>query len=211
MAWWFQRSKKVGPFRINLSKNGIGVSVGVRGARVGVDSRGRVYRHLSLPGTGLRSREYLSTQKRASGGEGFRPPRASASQHGGTGRAGPPMGRGASAPPPVRPRIPVYIVGWAMAATLALALGSLSALATVLVGCGVHYLVRSTRSGTSREEQAVDELQNSLVDLRVTTEKLAAKVKEELKNEPRPKPDREKKLRELFKSLDELDEEIDSF
>ena len=35
----FRKSKKVGPFRLNFSNAGVGVSVGVKGARVGVNSR----------------------------------------------------------------------------------------------------------------------------------------------------------------------------
>ena len=32
---FFRKSKKVGPVRFNLSKNGLGASFGVKGARVG--------------------------------------------------------------------------------------------------------------------------------------------------------------------------------
>jgi len=39
MPWSFRKSTKVGPFRLNFSKAGVGVSVGVKGARVGVNSR----------------------------------------------------------------------------------------------------------------------------------------------------------------------------
>jgi len=40
MAWFFKRSVKFGPFRLNLSKSGIGVSAGIRGARVSTGPRG---------------------------------------------------------------------------------------------------------------------------------------------------------------------------
>ncbi len=40
MGFYLRRSKKVGPFRLNLSKSGIGISAGVRGARLGVGPRG---------------------------------------------------------------------------------------------------------------------------------------------------------------------------
>ena len=36
----FRKSKKVGPFRLNFSNAGVGVSVGVKGARVGVNAKG---------------------------------------------------------------------------------------------------------------------------------------------------------------------------
>ena len=43
---------------INLSKSGVGLSVGGRGAHLGIDSRGRGYSSVGLPGTGLSWREY---------------------------------------------------------------------------------------------------------------------------------------------------------
>lgn len=62
MAWNFRKSVKVGPFRLNLSKRGVGWSVGVPGFRTGVDSRGRKYDHVSIPGTGIYSRTYHGNQ-----------------------------------------------------------------------------------------------------------------------------------------------------
>jgi hypothetical protein len=59
MGLRFQRRIKVFPgVRINLSKSGGGVSVGGRGAHFGIDSRGRRYTSVGLPGTGLSWREY---------------------------------------------------------------------------------------------------------------------------------------------------------
>lgn len=40
MSLNFRKSIKAGPFRINLSKSGIGVSAGVKGLRVGKGPRG---------------------------------------------------------------------------------------------------------------------------------------------------------------------------
>ena len=40
MGWYVRRSAKLGPFRINFSKSGIGYSFGVRGARIGTGPRG---------------------------------------------------------------------------------------------------------------------------------------------------------------------------
>jgi hypothetical protein len=34
---------KLGPLRLNFSKSGIGVSTGIRGARVGINARGQRY------------------------------------------------------------------------------------------------------------------------------------------------------------------------
>jgi hypothetical protein len=41
MAWSFRRSLRLGPFRLNLSKSGLGASVGVKGARVVWTGRAR--------------------------------------------------------------------------------------------------------------------------------------------------------------------------
>jgi hypothetical protein len=53
MGFYFRKSASLGPFRINLSKSGLGYSVGGRGFRTGVSARGRSYTRMSLPGTGL--------------------------------------------------------------------------------------------------------------------------------------------------------------
>ncbi len=54
MAFRFQRRIQLFPgLRLNISKRGIGASAGVTGARVGIDSRGRRYSSVGIPGTGL--------------------------------------------------------------------------------------------------------------------------------------------------------------
>ena len=53
MGFFFRKSIGRGPFRINLSKRGIGFSVGVRGLRIGRSSTGRTYTRASIPGTGV--------------------------------------------------------------------------------------------------------------------------------------------------------------
>ena len=68
MAWRFRKSLKLGPLRFNLSKSGIGTSIGVRGFRVGTDAKGRSYTAASIPGTGLYNRTY-SSQGKAAGGD----------------------------------------------------------------------------------------------------------------------------------------------
>lgn len=62
MGWGFRRSINFGPLKVNLSKSGVGYSVGTRGFRVGKDSRGRKYRSASIPGTGIYSRDYLPSE-----------------------------------------------------------------------------------------------------------------------------------------------------
>jgi hypothetical protein len=43
MGSFLRKSFRVGPLRLNLSKRGIGASVGVKGARLGVDASGKPY------------------------------------------------------------------------------------------------------------------------------------------------------------------------
>ena len=59
MSWRYQKPIRVLPgVHLNLSKSGVGVSIGDRGAHVGWTARGRRYVSLGVPGTGLRWREY---------------------------------------------------------------------------------------------------------------------------------------------------------
>jgi Protein of unknown function (DUF4236) len=59
MGFRFQRRIKVLPgVHINLSKSGVGLSVGGRGAHIGIDSHGRRYTSVGLPGTGISWRGY---------------------------------------------------------------------------------------------------------------------------------------------------------
>lgn len=53
MGFYFRKSINLGPFRINLSKEGIGYSVGAAGFRSGTSATGRKYSTFSLPGTGV--------------------------------------------------------------------------------------------------------------------------------------------------------------
>jgi len=69
MALRFQRRIRIAPgVSLNLSKRGIGASVGPRGAKISVGRRG-VYGNVGLPGTGLSYREKLNKRgTRGSGG-----------------------------------------------------------------------------------------------------------------------------------------------
>ena len=49
MGWYFRKSLNFGPVRLNLSRAGLGASVGVRGARIGTGPRGS-YVHLGTGG-----------------------------------------------------------------------------------------------------------------------------------------------------------------
>lgn len=53
MGWYFRKSVNLGPFRVNLSRSGVGYSVGTRGFRVGRSATGRTYTSAGIPGTGL--------------------------------------------------------------------------------------------------------------------------------------------------------------
>ena len=53
MAFYYRKSVNLGPFRLNLSKSGLGYSVGGRGFRVGTTPRGKKYTSFSIPGTGV--------------------------------------------------------------------------------------------------------------------------------------------------------------
>lgn len=54
MGFYLRKSISVGPFRFNLSKNGVGVSAGIRGLRVGSGPRGN-YVHMGAGGLYYRS------------------------------------------------------------------------------------------------------------------------------------------------------------
>lgn len=53
MGFRARKSIKIGPFRINLSKSGIGYSYGVKGYRVTHKANGGVRTTVSIPGTGI--------------------------------------------------------------------------------------------------------------------------------------------------------------
>lgn len=60
MGFRFQRRIRIAPgARLNLSKSGIGASVGRTGLRFGMDAKRRKYLSLGLPGTGLSYRTFF--------------------------------------------------------------------------------------------------------------------------------------------------------
>jgi hypothetical protein len=64
VSWRNQKRIRVLPgVHLNLSRNGVGVSIGGRGAHVGWTARGRRYVSLGVPGTGLSWREYEKRRK----------------------------------------------------------------------------------------------------------------------------------------------------
>ena len=67
MGFRFQRRIKICKgLNINLSKSGIGVSAGVKGAHIGISSKGKPYASVGLPGTGLSYRANLNVPTKQS-------------------------------------------------------------------------------------------------------------------------------------------------
>jgi uncharacterized protein DUF4236 len=64
MGWRWRKSVGRGPLRINLSRNGIGWSLGVPGLRVGRSPSGKGYVSQSIPGTGLYRIKYFGDGKK---------------------------------------------------------------------------------------------------------------------------------------------------
>jgi hypothetical protein len=60
MGWNFRKALRFGPFRVNLSRSGVGYSLGIPGLRIGKDAKGRKYTSLGIPGTGIYRRDYSS-------------------------------------------------------------------------------------------------------------------------------------------------------
>lgn len=53
MGFRFRKSISLGPVRINLSKSGVGYSIGGKGLRVTKKAKGGVRATASIPGTGI--------------------------------------------------------------------------------------------------------------------------------------------------------------
>lgn len=61
MGLRFRKSIKIAPgVKLNLGRKSISISAGVKGARISVNSKGRVTKSLSIPGTGI---SYVKTEK----------------------------------------------------------------------------------------------------------------------------------------------------
>jgi len=53
MGFYYRKSVNLGPFQVNLSKSGLGYSVGGRGFRVAITSRGRKSGALCKPSSAI--------------------------------------------------------------------------------------------------------------------------------------------------------------
>jgi len=76
MGWRYRKSVNVGPLRLNLSRRGIGQSIGMRGIRVGRSASGERYMIFTVPGTGWSYRRSLGRggQRRQSAPNQVLPP-----------------------------------------------------------------------------------------------------------------------------------------
>ena len=59
MTWRCRRAISAGPFRLNLSRRGMGRSVGIPGFRYGRSATGAPYVSFGFPGLGLYWFKYL--------------------------------------------------------------------------------------------------------------------------------------------------------
>ena len=65
MGFRFRKSINLGPFRLNLSKSGIGYSVGTKGFRVTKKATGGTRTTASIPGTGISyTKDYPNQSKK---------------------------------------------------------------------------------------------------------------------------------------------------
>lgn len=67
----FRKSVRIGKLaRINMSKSGIGGSVGVPGFRIGMGADGKVRRTVGIPGTGMYDVKVVALPKKKEAGPG---------------------------------------------------------------------------------------------------------------------------------------------
>lgn len=64
MSLRFRKQKSIGGLRLTASKNGIGVSAGVKGARVSLGSDGKIRRTVGIPGSGISDTEVIGNLRR---------------------------------------------------------------------------------------------------------------------------------------------------
>lgn len=69
MGFKFRKSIKMGPVRVNLSKSGVSTSVGGKGARVSLSSKGKARATVGIPGTGISYSKSLGHKKKSPSAE----------------------------------------------------------------------------------------------------------------------------------------------
>jgi hypothetical protein len=66
MAFRFRKQFKILPgIKVTLSKRSIGVTAGVRGAHVSINTKGRITRTVGVPGTGLSDVNISNTKNKS--------------------------------------------------------------------------------------------------------------------------------------------------
>lgn len=70
MGFRFRKSFGAGPFRVTLSKSGIGFSAGVKGARITKPAKGKARATVGIPGTGISYSTAVSGKKKAAAKKG---------------------------------------------------------------------------------------------------------------------------------------------
>ena len=123
MGLRFRKSIKIAPgVRLNIGKKSVGISAGVKGARVSVNSSGRVTKSVGIPGTGL---SYVKTSRIGSSG---------ASGSGGSGASGnvPPITPAPSGGPQPSPQ--KNYKGLKVLAVVLIVLGLLLSVASIIGG-----------------------------------------------------------------------------
>ena len=65
MGFNFRKSIKVGPARINISKSGVGYSVGTKGARISKSAKGKTKITTGIPGTGVSYSKSIGGKKKS--------------------------------------------------------------------------------------------------------------------------------------------------
>jgi len=63
MGFYIRKSFKLGPIRLNVSRSGLGMSAGVKGARFGINAGGKKYVHVGRGGLYYRENLPGSTQQ----------------------------------------------------------------------------------------------------------------------------------------------------
>lgn len=137
MGLRFRKSIKIAPgVRLNIGKKSVGISAGVKGARVSVNSSGRVTKSVGIPGTGL---SYVTTSKIGGSSQSDKEP---------------PNSTPVSAPDPQpsapQPSPQKRYTGIKILSIVLIALGLLLSIATIVggliftaLGCaGLHYRAR---------------------------------------------------------------------
>lgn len=71
MGFYIRKALRLGPLRINLSRHGVGYSVGIRGARIGRTAQGRAY--VQAGRGGLYYRKHVTPRDRRASVRGPRP------------------------------------------------------------------------------------------------------------------------------------------